>query len=215
MIIPAYPVLLLKIYTNSIFITLTNKRENYRGENITQLLVCLLLSPFIIAVSVLVDLLSLPNILLRESIYFEHKYQLSQDRLNDVQIPVVMATLVKILYTNWEEFKGTHMSLMQLMEMHRGIFKIINNLHDLVCNGTKDYKEAVSNVQDYNMTKILTRMCSIPDINGIYKQAKVELNCLWCVQMDIERYNYVDCVLRRLRMGILREEQKDKVKSSQ
>lgn len=90
--------------------------------------------------------------------------------------------------------------------MHRGIFSLIDNLHDLTCRGNKDYKEALSNVQDYNMTKILTRQCSIPDINGDYKEAKCDLNTIYAVQFDIELYNYIDSTLRKLRMGILREE---------
>jgi len=49
-------------------------------------------------------------------------------------------------------------------------------------------------------------MCSIPDIGGDYKEAKCDLNTIYAVQFDIELYNYVDGVLRKLRMGILREE---------
>ena len=64
------------------------------------------------------------------------------------------------------------MTLLQLMEMHVRIFKLIDNLHDLTCRGLKDYKEAVSNVQDYNMTKVLTQKCSIPDAHGEFKLGK-------------------------------------------
>ena len=58
------------------------------------------------------------------------------------------------------------------------------------------------------MTKILTRQCSIPDINGDYKEGKCYLNVIYAVQMDIDLYNYVDVVLRKLRMGILMDEQR-------
>jgi hypothetical protein len=92
------------------------------------------------------------------------------------------------------------------MNMHRGIFSLVDNLHDLTCRGSKDYKEALSNVQDYNMTKILTRQCSIPDINGDYKEAKCDLNTIHAIWFDIELYNYIDTSLRKLRMGILRNE---------
>ena len=92
--------------------------------------------------------------------------------------------------------------------MHRRIFSLIDNLHDLCCRGNKDYKEALAKVQDYNMTKILTRQCSIPDLQGNYKESKVELNVIWGVQFDIEYYNYYDIVLRKLRMGILAYEMK-------
>lgn len=64
------------------------------------------------------------------------------------------------------------------------------------------------------MTKILTRKCSIPDKNGDYKEGKCELDVIYAVQMDIEIYNYVDIVLRKLRLGKLHEEVKFKAKGS-
>ena len=95
------------------------------------------------------------------------------------------------------------MTLIQLMQMHLKIFKIVDNLHDLTCRGNKDIREALGKVQDYNMTKILTRQCSLPDLNGEYKESKVELNVVYSVQFDIETFNYIDIVLRRFRMGQL------------
>ena len=65
------------------------------------------------------------------------------------------------------------------MVMHRKIFSIINNLHDLVCKGTKDYIQALANVQDYNMTKILTRKCSIPDKGGDIKESICDFDTLF------------------------------------
>jgi ABC-type transport system involved in cytochrome bd biosynthesis fused ATPase/permease subunit len=56
------------------------------------------MGPILIAISILIDLLSLPNLLLKESTGFEHKYQQSADRLNDAQIDVVMTTFEKIFY---------------------------------------------------------------------------------------------------------------------
>lgn len=73
------------------------------------------------------------------------------------------------------------MTLIQLMQMHRKIFMIVDNLHDLTCRGNKDIREALGKVQDYNMTKILTRQCSLPDLNGEYKESKVELNVVYSV----------------------------------
>lgn len=119
-----------------------------------------------------------------------------------------MDTFVKIFYGQaWtRQFKNTFMTLIELMQMHRIIFSLVDNLHDLTCRGNMDYKQALSKVQDYNMTKILTRQCSIPDVNGDYKEAKCDLNTIYAVQFDIELYNYIDSTLRKLRMGILRDE---------
>jgi hypothetical protein len=64
------------------------------------------------------------------------------------------------------------------------------------------------------MTKILTRKCSIPDRNGEYKEGKCELDVIYAVQMDIELYNYIDTVLRKLRMGILVSEMRSSVKGN-
>ena len=165
------------------------------------------LGPLIISLSLVIDLLTLPNILLRDSKDFEHKYQLSTDRLNDAQIEVVMVTFGKIFYgTNFQKFKGSHMTLIELMNMHTGIFKITENLHMLFCIGSKDSKEALSNVQDYNMTKILTRKCSIPDKSGEFKQARCELDVIHAVQMDIEMFNYIDVLHRKYFMGKLAAE---------
>lgn len=172
-------------------------------------MISLLFGPFIIALSILIDLISLPSVLLKDSRDFERKYQMSSDRLDDKQIDVVMVTFGKIFYGgNFEGYKGKHMTLIELMMMHRIIFSLIDNLHDLVCRGTKDYKESLSNVQDYNMTKILTRKASIPDKSGDYKEGRVELDVIYAVQMDIEMYNYVDVVLRKHKMGKLLDELK-------
>lgn len=124
--------------------------------------------------------------------------------MSDIQIDVVMRTFTNIFYgQNFQKFKGSHMTLFELMKMHTGIFKIIENLHMLFCMGSKDSKEALSNVQDYNMTKILTRKCSIPDKSGDFKLARCELDVIHAVQMDIEMYNYVDVLLRKYFMGRL------------
>ena len=55
---------------------------------------------------------------------------------------------------------------------------MIESLHDFTCRGNKDYKEALEKIRDYNITKILSRMCSIPDPNGDYKESKVEINII-------------------------------------
>ena len=93
------------------------------------------------------------------------------------------------------------MTLIELMVMHRKIFSIIENLHDLCCKGNKDYKQALENVQDYNMTKILTRKCSIPDKNGDIKDGSCDFNVLFSVQMDIELYSYLEILFRDYRSG--------------
>jgi hypothetical protein len=81
-IVPLTPILFFKIIVNSVYILMTNKREKYKGENVVQFILSLVVSPIVIPISILVDVLSLPTVLLKESKTFEHKYQQSENLLN-------------------------------------------------------------------------------------------------------------------------------------
>mmetsp|Transcript_11812 Transcript_11812/g.18172 ORF Transcript_11812/g.18172 Transcript_11812/m.18172 type:complete len:158 (+) Transcript_11812:7025-7498(+) len=109
-----------------------------------------------------------------------------------------------IFYENFEQkFQGRNTSFIQSMVQHRGIMRIVDNLHELCCRGTKDYKMALENVQDYNLAKILTRKCTIPHHTGDIKQSQTVFNILFSIQMDIELYNYVDILFKESRTGKL------------
>lgn len=91
--------------------------------------------------SLMVDLLSLPNLLLKDERNFEYKYQQSLEILTAEQVDVIMVTFAKIFYINFEQdYASKFMTLIELMIMHRKIFSLLDNLHDLCCKGTKDYK---------------------------------------------------------------------------
>lgn len=89
--------------------------------------------------------------------------------------------------------------------MHRSIFNITANMHDLLCRGTKDYRQSLSTVHDFNMSKLLALKCSIPSSDGDMKNSKVEFDVLSAVYRDIKLYNFVDITIRKLNMGKLRE----------
>ena len=162
--------------------------------------------PFICGLSFLVDLLSVPGVLLRGNKNFEHKYQML-DNLNEKQTQVVLQTFKRIFRgSKAQQYRGKSLSLQDLMDIHGKHFVLIENMHDLMCRGNKDYREALKNVQDYNMSKILSAKCAIPDRNGDFKQGKCEMDIIFNVQQDVQLYNYVDVVLRKWRMGILKDE---------
>ena len=85
--------------------------------------------------------------------------------------------------------------------MHRRIFQITDNLHDLMCRGTKDYRSSLATVEDYNLTKILSRKCAIPDVSGDIKLFKVDFNIMEALQMDIEMYNYISQIMKESEWG--------------
>jgi len=103
-------------------------------------------------------------------------------------------------------FKDVSITCEQLMKIHRSQFKIIDNLHDLMCKGNKDYKLALSIIQDYNMTKILSNQFSVPDESGLAKNAVCHFDPLFSVMYDIEIYNYIDWLLRLREMDALKEQ---------
>jgi len=72
---PVLPFLYLKSVVNAIYIALNNKREDYKGQNIVKLIGTIFINPFLVAISYLVDLISLPSLLLKDERNFEFKYQ--------------------------------------------------------------------------------------------------------------------------------------------
>jgi predicted transcriptional regulator len=92
------------------------------------------------------------------------------------------------------------------MKFHINQFKILDNLHDLFCRGTMNYKKALAIVQDYNMSKILAKRVSIPSSSGTLKDYTFELMIFHHVYTDVELYNFVDYLLRLRKMGILQQQ---------
>jgi len=83
LVAPLVPLLYFKSVSNSIYIAFNNKREAYKGQNIVKLVVTILINPFLVIVSYLVDFISLPNLLLKDDRGFEYKYLKSLEILND------------------------------------------------------------------------------------------------------------------------------------
>ena len=97
----------------------------------------------------------------------------------------------KNFFTKWANKRKT---MIEMMKMHLRYFEIQDNLHDLMCRGNKDYKYALANVQDYNMTKIMTKQSAVPDKTGDIKLFTCEFNLLFNLQTDVELYNYLSLV---------------------
>jgi hypothetical protein len=73
-IIPLTPILYIKSIANGIFIIFSQISEEYAGQKMVQLFSSVFLGPVIISFSLMIDLMSLPNILLKDARDFEHKY---------------------------------------------------------------------------------------------------------------------------------------------
>ena len=65
------------------------------------LFLTVVLCPVLMILSFLVDLISLPSLLLRDERHFEYKYQQSLEILSDIQVEVIMKTFAKIFYMNF------------------------------------------------------------------------------------------------------------------
>jgi hypothetical protein len=51
-----------------------------------------------------------------------------------------------MLFKRWDFFKGKFVTYFELLSMHRAYFGIMENLNDLICKGTKDYRESLLKV---------------------------------------------------------------------
>jgi hypothetical protein len=111
-------------------------------------------------------LLVLPSLLLKSEKYFELKYQAMMN-LAEGELAVFERVFKRMFGEDYEKkFKGKSYSLQHLMELHRKLYNLVGNLHDLFCRGTKDYKSALINVLAYNSSRQVASQASIPDING-------------------------------------------------
>ena len=81
--VPVLPLLYLKSIANAIYIAMNNKRENFKGENVVKLILTIFINPAFVFISYLVDLISLPNLLLKDERGFEYKYQQALEILNE------------------------------------------------------------------------------------------------------------------------------------
>jgi len=79
----------------------------------------------------------------------------------------------------------------ELMKMHRNKFKIMESLNDLLCKGSKDYTESLSTVKDFNSTKIMTRICSVPSKDGDITMNRIYFDMLKIILEDIKLYNHI------------------------
>ena len=70
--------------------------------------------------------------------------------------------------------------------------------------------QALRNVQDYNLSKLMQRKASIPSVSNINHEAMCYWDVFYNVQMDIENYNYIDQVLKQYFDGNLTEEVRQK-----
>mmetsp|Transcript_17381 Transcript_17381/g.29244 ORF Transcript_17381/g.29244 Transcript_17381/m.29244 type:complete len:82 (+) Transcript_17381:547-792(+) len=81
---------------------------------------------------------------MRDERKFQLKYRQSQHEFGDIKLETVMLNFSRILYTNFEaRFRDKSQSILELMNLHTKFFDLIENLHDLFCRGSKDYKSAL------------------------------------------------------------------------
>jgi len=154
-------------------------------------------------VSVLVDFLNMPNLVHRPTSELEEKYQLYEDVMNKYQIKQMLSIIHRLEKRYSKNLKDISIPIEELMKVHRLAFRITDNLHDLVCRGVKDYKQALSIIQDYNMSKILCRKFSVPHHTNLIRFAVCDLESMINTFRDTELYNFVDQLVRLKRINML------------
>jgi hypothetical protein len=67
----------------------------------------------------------------------------------------------------------------------------MENLNDLICKGTKDYRESLLKVQDFNYTKVLAKICSVPSKTGTVIDNHIDFDMLKIIYQDVLYFNHV------------------------
>ena len=140
-----YPIMLVKLILNTFHIMINSQKQRFFDKYVYPFYI-IFVSPFAIFMCILIDFITLPGIFWKSEEQFEEKYQKSIDELSNVQLLGVNNVFFKLLYSNYKLFKGKFVTYLELLCMHRSLFGIMENLNDLICKGTKDYRESLLKV---------------------------------------------------------------------
>jgi hypothetical protein len=72
------PILYIKMILNALYMGFATTREHYKGERVVNMFISIFLGPVIIVISLLVDVITLPGVLMRDGETLENKYQASK-----------------------------------------------------------------------------------------------------------------------------------------
>mmetsp|Transcript_41397 Transcript_41397/g.63104 ORF Transcript_41397/g.63104 Transcript_41397/m.63104 type:complete len:104 (+) Transcript_41397:1501-1812(+) len=100
------------------------------------------------------------------------------------------------------------MTLGELMNLHRNIYNLVDNLHELFCRGTKDYKTSLVNVLAYNSSRQVASAASVPDSGGDFKNQRCYFDIIYAIQNDLELYNYYSQVIDEFRANTMQSKEK-------
>ena len=71
------------------------------------------------------------------------------------------------------------------MNLHRKVFKIIDNFHSVFCRGDKTVDDATMPIKIYNLTKVITHQCSVPNEIGEKKTFALSFDLIHNIFSDI------------------------------
>lgn len=77
--LPVIPIYYAKCVSNSLYIAGNKQRVDYRCQHVFKVMFTILLNPFLILLSLLLDLITLPSVLLKDEKKFNYKYQQTVD----------------------------------------------------------------------------------------------------------------------------------------
>ena len=85
---------------------------------------------------------------------------------------------------------------------HVGVFHITDNFHSFFCRGDKSYKDALQNIQYFVQTKVLGKICAIPNKQGNCRQNYLDYRMIGNLFKDIALFNYYYMVIKSKRNKI-------------
>mmetsp|Transcript_11827 Transcript_11827/g.18217 ORF Transcript_11827/g.18217 Transcript_11827/m.18217 type:complete len:203 (+) Transcript_11827:1363-1971(+) len=133
---------------------------------------------------------------------FEYKYQ-QHDFFSDLNQLQVARVFYSNFIDNYEKrFMGKGMTEIQITDMHRKVYFIIDIFHSLFCRGDRNYKQSLGDIKAFNMSKLLTSHFSIPHKRGIKKLNYCDFDILSNILKDIIMFNYCQFCIENRKKGV-------------
>ena len=164
-------------------------------------------------VSFLVDIFSLPEILMMEERNFEPKYQM-QRIAKDKDVVQLIQIFDRVLRSEkvFQKSRAHNVrNIEDMVKMHSKIFRNIDQFHSFFCRGDKNFRQSIQNVKVFNLTKIISVNASLPDSKGLVRNNSINYHIIKNVMDDVVLYNFFYFSLDAHKRGLDKETLKQEV----
>jgi len=198
--VPIGVFLYFKMLINEAYCGFNQKRPAFKGVGVLTFLFTLMVGFPVILLSLVVDVLALPDLLMRDEKDFEYKYKdLDQMRGMD-KVTLTSQFLTLFIHTHYKR-QGKSMTKEQLRVLKTKQYSIVDNFHSFFCRGDKNYRASMANIHVFNLTKALNNQMSVPNNQGKHSEDALHFDLGNAIYHDLILFNFFHYVLEAGKEG--------------